>query len=161
MCALIFSILCKNGWLNCFKELYSFLSPYLKDFEAQRCASFGRLSMQTLRRIWARKSCYSGKLKVYILCLWWTARQHHGYSSRDYYQDIQTSYHHALPTHSFRHQVHISSDSIGPNSEKARETWRLAIPWPKGGDGVVVRGSVVIGGVQWNGQCSERGRRRH
>ena len=95
-----------------------------------------------------RKSCNSGKLKLYLPCLWWIVRQHHGYSPRDHYQNIQTSYHHALPTHSLRHQVHISADLDGPNSEEASGTWRLAIPWQKGGDGVVDRESVVIGGEE-------------
>ena len=73
-------------------------------------------------------------------------RQHHGYSLGDHYQNIWISYHHALLTHSFRHQVHISPDSNGPNSEEFRGTWKLAIPWRKGGDGVIDRGSAVIGG---------------
>ena len=60
---------------------------------------------------------------------------------------------HALLTHSLRHQVHISADSDGPNSKEARGTWRLVIPWQKGGDGVVNRGSVVIGGGEASSCC--------
>ena len=42
VCSHIFHIFGKNGWTDYFMELYSFLSPYLKDFEAQRYASLGR-----------------------------------------------------------------------------------------------------------------------
>ena len=102
-----------------------------------------------------RKSCNSGKLKLYLPCLWWIVRQHHGYSPRDHYQNIQTSYHHAFLTHSLRHQVHISAGSDGPNSEEARGTWRLAIPWQNGGEetSVVDKGSVVIGGGEASNCC--------
>ena len=31
----------------------------------------------------AREPCYSGKFKLYLPCLWWKARQHHGHSPRD------------------------------------------------------------------------------
>ena len=95
-----FSHLSKNSLTDCLKELYSLLSPYLKDLEAQRCASFGRWvpipTTQSNKHLHsqckykshqkehqARELCYSEKFKLYLSCLWWKARQHHGYSPRD------------------------------------------------------------------------------
>ena len=49
------------------------------------------------------------------------------FSTRVYDPDLFRSYA-TLLTHSFRNQVHISSDSTGPNLEEARGTLRLAIP---------------------------------
>ena len=152
----------QNDWPDCFQELYSFLSPYLKDFEAQRCPSFGTWAPIPKAKSYyhpystceyeshqeecqARKPCNSGEHELYTPGLWWTVRQHYHCSSRDRYQDIRSSIYYVLSPQSFWFKVHISLNSIGRNSTKARRKW-LVIPWQKGGDGVFDRGSLVIGG---------------
>ena len=64
------------------------------------------------------------------------------------HQDVQTHIYPTSSQHLVGYEIHLSTNSIGSDSEEARRRYGLAIPWQKGGDDVLHRGrnSLIKGG---------------